>query len=58
MAMELGFTVYERAPALNVRPDFIQALATLVRSSAPARGGEGAQNGEGERERGREGEEI
>jgi ferrochelatase len=58
MAMELGFTVYERAPALNTRPDFIAALAELVRSSAPPRGGEEAQNGEGERERGREGEDI
>ena len=29
---QLGFTVYERAPALNTRPDFIQALAELIRS--------------------------
>ena len=48
IAMELGFTVYERAPALNTRPDFIAALADLVQSSVPT--------GEGERERGREGE--
>jgi ferrochelatase len=41
IAMGLGFTVYERAPALNTRPDFIAALADLVRSVAPARGGEG-----------------
>jgi len=40
IARELGFTVYERAPALNSRPDFIAALADLVRSSAPAREGE------------------
>jgi ferrochelatase len=33
IARELGFTVYERAPALNTRPDFIQALAELVRSA-------------------------
>jgi len=50
IAMELGFTVYERAPALNTRPDFIAALAELVRSSTSA--------GEGERERGREGEQA
>ncbi len=48
IARELGFTVYERAPALNTRPDFIAALADLVRSAAPVR--------EEERERGREGE--
>jgi len=41
IAMELGFTVYERAPALNTRPDFIAALAELVRAAAPDRGGEG-----------------
>lgn len=33
MAEEFGFTVYERAPALNTRPDFIGALAELVRST-------------------------
>lgn len=33
MAEELGFTIYERAPALNVRPDFIEALAQLVRDA-------------------------
>ncbi len=49
MAMELGFTVYERAPALNTRPDFIAALAELVRSSAPPRGGEGEHGGGGEK---------
>ncbi len=49
IAMELGFTVYERAPALNTRPDFIQALADLVRSSAPPRGGEGEHGGGGEK---------
>lgn len=38
IARELGFTIYERAPALNTRPDFIAALAELVRSSAPSRG--------------------
>ena len=35
IARELGFTVYERAPALNTRPDFIAALAELVRSAEP-----------------------
>jgi ferrochelatase len=35
IAMELGFTVYERAPALNTRPDFIQALAELILSAEP-----------------------
>ena len=41
IAMELGFTVYERAPALNTRPDFIAALAELVRSAeSPVRGNE------------------
>ncbi len=49
MAIELGFTVYERAPALNTRPDFIAALADLVRSSAPPRGGEGEHGGGGEK---------
>ena len=49
IAMELGFTVYERAPALNTRPDFIAALAELVRSSAPPRGGEGEHGGGGEK---------
>jgi protoheme ferro-lyase len=33
MAVELGFTVFERAPALNTRPDFIEALAELVRNA-------------------------
>jgi ferrochelatase len=33
IAEELGFTVFERAPALNTRPDFIDALAQLVRAS-------------------------
>jgi len=33
MAEELGFTVFERAPALNARPDFIEALADLVRNA-------------------------
>jgi ferrochelatase len=33
MAEDLGFTVFERAPALNTRPDFIKALAQLVRAS-------------------------
>lgn len=33
LAIELGFAVYERAPALNTRPDFIAALADLIRSS-------------------------
>ena len=32
MARDLGFTVYERAPALNTRPDFIAALAELIRT--------------------------
>lgn len=31
LASELGFPLYERAPALNTRPDFIAALAELVR---------------------------
>ncbi len=31
-AKELGFTIYERAPALNTRPDFIETLAQLVRT--------------------------
>jgi ferrochelatase len=35
IAEELGFTVYERSPALNARPDFIQALAALVFSAEP-----------------------
>jgi len=30
MAQSLGFRTYVRAPALNTRPDFIQALADLV----------------------------
>jgi len=30
MARELGFPFFERAPALNTRPDFIRALAGLV----------------------------
>jgi ferrochelatase len=30
IAVDLGFTRYERAPALNTRPDFIEALADLV----------------------------
>lgn len=42
LSKELGFEIFERAPALNTRPDFIAALADLVRSSAPT--------GEGERE--------
>jgi ferrochelatase len=33
IAEDLGFTIYERAPALNTRPDFIKALAQLVRES-------------------------
>jgi ferrochelatase len=33
IAEDLGFKVYERAPALNTRPDFIAALAELVRSA-------------------------
>jgi ferrochelatase len=33
MAEELGFRIYERAPALNSRPDFIKALAQLVRDA-------------------------
>ena len=32
-AEELGFPFFERAPALNTRPDFIEALAQLVRAS-------------------------
>ena len=35
IARDLGFTVYERAPALNTRPDFIEALAELIRSAEP-----------------------
>jgi len=35
IAHDLGFTIYERAPALNTRPDFIAALADLVRSAEP-----------------------
>ncbi len=35
IAEELGFTVYERAPALNTRPDFIHALSELVLSAEP-----------------------
>ena len=35
IAKDLGFTIYERAPALNTRPDFIAALAELIRSSEP-----------------------
>jgi len=58
IARELGFTIYERAPALNTRPDFIAALADLVRSSAPSRGGEKEKKGEGGRERVREEEKI
>lgn len=30
LALDLGFTRYERAPALNTRPDFIRALADLI----------------------------
>jgi ferrochelatase len=48
IAMGLGFTVYERAPALNTRPAFIAALADLVRSSAPSGGGEGELGSLGE----------
>jgi ferrochelatase len=33
IAEDLGFTVYERAPALNTRPDFIEALAELIRTA-------------------------
>lgn len=33
MAEDLGFPFFERAPALNTRPDFIEALAKLVRES-------------------------
>jgi ferrochelatase len=33
IARDLGFTVYERAPALNTRPDFIAALAELIRTA-------------------------
>jgi len=33
IAMALGFTIYERAPSLNTRPDFIAALVDLVRSA-------------------------
>lgn len=33
IAEDLGFTVYERAPTLNTRPDFIKALAQLVREA-------------------------
>jgi ferrochelatase len=43
IARELGFTVYERTQALNTRPDFIAALADLVRSSAPTRGEGGGE---------------
>jgi ferrochelatase len=32
MAADLGFTMFERAPALNARPDFIEALAELVKN--------------------------
>ena len=49
IARELGFTVYERAPALNTRPDFIAALADLIRSAAPTRGGEGEKGSMGEK---------
>jgi ferrochelatase len=46
IATELGFTVYERAPALNVRPDFIRALAELVLSAGPpVKGDEYGSNG-------------
>jgi ferrochelatase len=34
IAEELGFDIYFRAPALNTRPDFIQALAELVLATA------------------------
>lgn len=33
IAKDLGFTVFERAPSLNTRPDFIEALAQLVRAA-------------------------
>ena len=33
IAEDLGFTVIERAAALNTRPDFIEALAQLVRGA-------------------------
>ncbi|UCG39361.1 MAG: ferrochelatase [bacterium] len=36
MAEQLGFTIYERAPALNTRPDFIATLAKLVRTARPS----------------------
>ena len=32
IAEDLGFRIYERAPALNIRPAFINALAELVTS--------------------------
>jgi ferrochelatase len=32
IAHNLGFTIYERAPALNTRPDFIAALVDLIRN--------------------------
>ena len=33
IAVELGFNIFERAPALNTRPDFIKALAELVHTA-------------------------
>jgi ferrochelatase len=33
IAYDLGFTIFERAPALNTRPDFIKALAELVQAA-------------------------
>jgi len=33
MAADLGFTIFERAPALNTRPDFINALAQLIQGT-------------------------
>jgi len=35
VATDLGFPFFERAPALNTRPDFIHALAKLVLSVMP-----------------------
>ncbi len=42
LAQSLGFRTYVRAPALNTRPDFIQALADLVISALDGRQGAGS----------------
>jgi protoporphyrin/coproporphyrin ferrochelatase len=43
LAEEMGVTHYRRAPALNCRPDFIEALANLVEKAVRA----GSTNGRG-----------